>query len=53
MTESPELTVLLERWQDGEEEALDQLWPVVYHQLRECAAADKSSTQQVACVRLN
>jgi RNA polymerase sigma factor (TIGR02999 family) len=36
---SPEaVTALLQRWSDGNEEALDQLMPVVYGQLRKLAA---------------
>ncbi|MEM6796444.1 MAG: ECF-type sigma factor, partial [Acidobacteriota bacterium] len=36
-TSPAELTVLLERWQGGEEQALAQLWSIVYRQVRELA----------------
>ncbi|MEM1180293.1 MAG: ECF-type sigma factor, partial [Acidobacteriota bacterium] len=36
-TSPAELTALLERWQGGEEQALAQLWSIIYRQVRELA----------------
>jgi len=39
MQESPnEITHLLQRWQQGDRDALDQLMPIVYDELRLCSA---------------
>jgi RNA polymerase sigma factor (TIGR02999 family) len=37
--ESHEITLLLERWSSGDREALDQLMPLVYYDLRRAARA--------------
>ncbi len=39
MTDSHEITALLQAWSDGDQTALDQLWPLVDRELRKIAHA--------------
>ncbi len=39
MTNAPEVTTLLERWQDGDETVLDRLIPLLYRELRGLASS--------------
>lgn len=46
--DGPSVTVLLERWQDGDEQALDMLVPIVYRELRRLASAQLRRQHQAS-----
>ena len=51
---SIQVTLLLNRWQEGDQEALDQLIPEVYQQLRELASAQlsRNNKNSIQCTEL-